>query len=107
MGTDQAGDWRVAGAAIGQVKLKPRRASSMVREAWDRLLDLAVETWFWVLDRLAPLPETPVDRAIREEGERLRPPRTLSLPSAHPSPRHKRQIPPISGGSIRRTPIRV
>jgi hypothetical protein len=25
-----------------------------------------------VLDRLAPLPETPVDRAIREEGERLR-----------------------------------
>jgi hypothetical protein len=26
----------------------------------------------WVLDRLAPMPETPVDRAIREEGERLR-----------------------------------
>jgi hypothetical protein len=25
-----------------------------------------------VLDRIAPLPETPVDRAIREEGERLR-----------------------------------
>jgi hypothetical protein len=25
-----------------------------------------------LLDRLAPLPETPVDRAIREEGERLR-----------------------------------
>jgi hypothetical protein len=25
-----------------------------------------------VLDRLAPLPKTPVDRAIREEGERLR-----------------------------------
>jgi hypothetical protein len=26
----------------------------------------------WVLDWLHPLPETPVDRAIREEGERLR-----------------------------------
>jgi hypothetical protein len=27
----------------------------------------------WVLDRVAgPEPETPVDRAIREEGERLR-----------------------------------
>jgi hypothetical protein len=25
-----------------------------------------------VLDRLAPMPETPVDRAIRDEGERLR-----------------------------------
>jgi hypothetical protein len=26
----------------------------------------------WVLDHLSPLPETPVDRAIREDGERLR-----------------------------------
>jgi hypothetical protein len=35
----------------------------------DHLLTLAR---LWVLDRLAPMPETPVDRAIREEGERLR-----------------------------------
>jgi hypothetical protein len=26
----------------------------------------------WALDRLAPMPDTPVDRAIREEAERLR-----------------------------------
>jgi hypothetical protein len=43
-----------------------------VRDAWDRLLDFVIATWLGVLDRLAPLPETPVDRAIREEGERLR-----------------------------------
>jgi hypothetical protein len=30
--------------------------ASVVLEAWDRLLDLAIETWLWVLDRLAPLP---------------------------------------------------
>jgi hypothetical protein len=51
--------------------LKPRRAL-VAREAWHRLLDLAVESWLWVLDRLVPMPETPVDWAIREEGERLR-----------------------------------
>jgi len=54
-----------------QAKLKQRRAS-VVREAWDRLLDFAVAAWFSLLDRLAPLPETEVDRAIWEEGERLR-----------------------------------
>jgi hypothetical protein len=43
-----------------------------MRDAWERLLDFAVATWLGVLDRLAPLPKTPVDRAIREEGERLR-----------------------------------
>jgi hypothetical protein len=43
-----------------------------LRGAWDCLLDFAVATWLGVLDRLAPLPETSVDRAIREEGERLR-----------------------------------
>jgi hypothetical protein len=35
----------------------------------DYLLTLARLT---VLDRLSPMPETAVDRAIREEGERLR-----------------------------------
>jgi hypothetical protein len=68
---DQAGDRSAAGAGIGHAKLKPRRAS-VVREAWDCLLDFAIATWLGVLDPLAPLPETPVDRAIREEGERLR-----------------------------------
>jgi hypothetical protein len=43
-----------------------------MREAWDRLLDFAIAAWLGLLDRLAPLPETEVDRAIREEGERLR-----------------------------------
>ena len=43
-----------------------------MREASDRLLDFAIAAWFGLLDRLAPLPETEVDRAVREEGERLR-----------------------------------
>jgi hypothetical protein len=51
--------------------LKPRRAS-VVRDVWDRLLDFAVPMWLGVIDRVSPRPETPVDRAIREEGERLR-----------------------------------
>jgi hypothetical protein len=38
----------------------------------DRADYLVTLTRLWVLDRLAPMPETPVDRAIREEGERLR-----------------------------------
>jgi hypothetical protein len=47
----------------------------------------------WLLDRwLGPLPETPTDRAIREEGERLRKafpqidlddPRPRTIPPAH------------------------
>jgi hypothetical protein len=71
MGADKAGDRGAAGAAMRQAKLKQRRAS-VVREAWDRLLDFAVAAWFSLLDRLAPLPETEVDRAIREYGEQLR-----------------------------------
>jgi hypothetical protein len=43
-----------------------------LRAAWDRVLDFLIDARFGVLDRLAPLPETPVDRAISEEGERLR-----------------------------------
>ena len=71
MGADQAGDRNATGAPGRPAKLKPCRAS-VVREAWDRLLDLFIAAWLSVLDRLAPLPETPVDQAIREEGERLR-----------------------------------
>jgi hypothetical protein len=71
MGADKAGNRSAAGAAIGRAKLKPRRAS-VVREAWDRLLDFVIATWLGLLDRLAPRPETAVDRAIRKEGERLR-----------------------------------
>jgi hypothetical protein len=43
----------------------------------------------WVLDRLSPPEETPVDRAIREEGERLR----KAFPNVdfdHPGPRRSR-----------------
>jgi hypothetical protein len=54
-----------AGAAVGQVELK-------LHDAWDCLLDFAIATWLGLLDRVSPPPETPVDRAIREEGERLR-----------------------------------
>jgi hypothetical protein len=43
-----------------------------VREAWDRVLDFIIATRVGVLDRLVPLRETPFDRTIREEGERLR-----------------------------------
>jgi hypothetical protein len=40
--------------------------------AVDRADDLWTLARLSVLDWLAPLPETSVDRAIREEGERLR-----------------------------------
>jgi hypothetical protein len=63
MGADQARDRGARGVGIGQAKLKPRRAS-VLREVWDRLLDLTIATGFGVLDHLAPLRETPVDRAI-------------------------------------------
>jgi len=36
------------------------------------LLDLVIAAGFGIVDRLAPPRETPVHRAIREEGERLR-----------------------------------
>jgi hypothetical protein len=49
--------------------LKPHRAS-VVRDVWDRLLDFFIAAWLGLPDRLAPLPETAVDRAIREEGQR-------------------------------------
>jgi hypothetical protein len=42
------------------------------RVAWDWLLDQMIAAWLGILDWLSPLPETPTDRAIREEGERLR-----------------------------------
>jgi hypothetical protein len=44
----------------------------VVRGAWDPLLDFIIAAWLGLLDRVAPLRETPVDRAIRDEGERLR-----------------------------------
>jgi hypothetical protein len=58
----------------------------MLRRICDELLDradyaltLARRT---VLDWLSPMPETPTDRAIREEGERLR-----RINFDHPNPR--------------------
>jgi hypothetical protein len=46
-----------------------RRLCAKLLDRTDYLLTLARLT---VLDWLAPLPETPTDRAIREEGERIR-----------------------------------
>ena len=46
-----------------------RRLADMALDRADYLLTLARLT---LLDWLAPMPETPTDRAIREKGERLR-----------------------------------
>jgi hypothetical protein len=46
-----------------------RRLCAKFLDRADYLLTLARLT---VLDWLAPMPETPTDRAIREQGERLR-----------------------------------
>jgi hypothetical protein len=46
-----------------------RRLCAKLLDRTDYLLTLARLT---ILDWLAPLPESPTDRAIREEGERLR-----------------------------------
>ncbi len=46
-----------------------RRLCAELLDRIDYVLTLARVT---VLDWLAPMPETPTDRAIREEGERLR-----------------------------------
>jgi hypothetical protein len=45
--------------------------------AWNRAFDLVIIAGLALLDRIAPLPEAEIDRAIREEGERL--PRRGSL----------------------------
>jgi hypothetical protein len=52
--------------------------------ALDRADYLLTVARLWVLDRLAPMPETPVDRAIREEGERCEK-RSLGSTSAEAS----------------------
>jgi hypothetical protein len=39
---------------------------------WDWLAGVALSTRLAIFDWLFPMPETPVDRAIRKEGERLR-----------------------------------
>jgi hypothetical protein len=45
----------------------------IVREVWDRVDYLLTLARLTVLDWLAgPPPETPTDRAIREQGERIR-----------------------------------
>jgi hypothetical protein len=46
-----------------------RRWLSAIVDVADYLLTLAR---LWALDCLAPMPETPTDRAIRAEGERLK-----------------------------------
>jgi hypothetical protein len=69
---------------------------SAVVDRADHLLTLAR---LWVLDRLAPMPETRVDRAIREEGERLR----KAFPAIdfdHPGPRRSRPRRPPPDGDV-------
>jgi hypothetical protein len=53
---------------LGAANLIRRLCSELLDRA-DYLLKLARLT---VLDWLAPIPETPTDRAIREQGERIR-----------------------------------
>jgi hypothetical protein len=70
----------VAGASVSVVampqssrqKRDQRQAPFTERLLWDWLLDQVIAARLGILDWLTPLPETPVDRAIREEGERLR-----------------------------------
>jgi hypothetical protein len=78
MDADQAGDWGVASATAGSGELSGGR---MIPVALVRLLRRVVDAVGYhfthvrlrLLDRiLGPLPETHTDRAIREEGERLR-----------------------------------
>jgi hypothetical protein len=70
MGANKAGDRSAAGAGQWKVELRVR---PVMRDVWDQLLDFIIATWLGVLDRfLAPRLETAVDRAIRDEGERLR-----------------------------------
>jgi hypothetical protein len=69
-GADQASGRGAAGAAIEQAKLK-RRGASVVRETSDPLLDLAIETWPWVLDRLArAAPSKPAARRLAARQQR-------------------------------------
>jgi hypothetical protein len=66
-----------------------------MRDVWDRLLDFAVATKLGVIDRVLPRPETPVDRAIREEGERPRKAVPWIDERERRPPRLKGNIPPI------------
>jgi hypothetical protein len=49
-----------------------RTTRRWVSAAVDRADHLLTVPRLWILDRFLPLEEAPVDRAIREEGERLR-----------------------------------
>jgi hypothetical protein len=41
-----------------------------VRNAWDGLLDFIIAAWLGLLDLLAPLPETPIDRQFVRTASR-------------------------------------
>src|ERR1051325_410652 len=78
MAAHQESDCRVAISETGASALKGSdRQRGPLRRAIQRLTE-AADHWFtgWrlgLLDRfLGPMPETPEDRAIQEEGERLR-----------------------------------
>ncbi len=65
-----------------------RRLCAELLDRAEYLLTLARLT---VLDWLAPMPETPTDRAIREEGERLR--KAFPFPSTSGSDGPRRAVP--------------
>ncbi len=78
MDADQAGDWGAASATAGAGALSADRMIAAALRWLFWLLVYTMSYWLttarlWLLDRwLGPFPETPTDRAIREEGERLR-----------------------------------
>ena len=72
MEADQAGDQGAGGDAERQAALIGRRIVRAMLSVWDRLIDALIESGLGILDWITPHVETPVDRAIREEGERLR-----------------------------------
>ena len=103
MDANTPGGFGIAGAAGRATELTAWSATSLLLH-WgmsgllhfvDWFRDLPLRAGLWVLDRIAgPYPETPVDRAIREEGERLR----SAFPTIDFDDPRPRTIPPAERG---------